>query len=231
MNIFVGFGYNEKDKWIKELIFPLLECFDVKISTGEDLHGQIISDEVKARIEKADGVIVFLTRREKLESGKYTSHRWVYDELSTSIALKVPAVEIRDVLVDPQGGLPGDRQRIEFNLDNKAQLLVEVAKLLASWRRNIKPKRLFLMPRDIVQDVRPHINKDTLKCTYRFMTGSKESQEFKAKPFKYGQGLCIDVFNVPSEDSLVQINIDGPNFEWSSDYESVQLLSINLLKN
>ena len=63
------------------------------------------------------------------------------------------------------------------------------------------------------------------------MTGSKESQEYKAKPFKYGQGLCVDVFNVPSEDSLVQVNIEGPDFEWSSDYESVQLLSINLQKN
>ena len=231
MNIFVGFGYNDNDKWIKELVFPLLESFDVKISTGEDLHGQIISEEVKARIAKADGIITFLTRREKLESGKYTTHRWVDNELTTALSFDIPAVEIRDILVDSQNGISGDRQRIEFDLDNKAKLLVEVAKLLSSWRRNIKPRRLFLLPRDIVQDVRPHINKDTLSCTYRFITGSKESQEYKAKPFKYGQGLCVDVFNVPSEDSLVQVNIDGPNFEWSSAYESVQLLSINLQKN
>ncbi len=231
MNIFIGFGYNDNDKWIKELVFPLLESFDVKISTGEDLYGDIISEEVKARIEKADGVIAFLTRREALASGKFTSHRWVYDELSTSIACKVPAVEVRDKMVDPQGGIAGDRQRIEFDLEQKAKLLVDIAKMLAVWRRNIKGRRLFLLPRDIVQDARPHINKEDLKCTYRFMTGTRESQDYKAKPFKFGQGLCVDVFNVPSEDSLVQVNITGPGFEWSSDYESVQLLSINLQKN
>jgi hypothetical protein len=31
MNIFVGFGYSEIDKWVKKLVFPLLESFDVKI--------------------------------------------------------------------------------------------------------------------------------------------------------------------------------------------------------
>jgi hypothetical protein len=134
-------------------------------------------------------------------------------------------------MVDSQAGLPGDRQRIEFDLDNKAQLLVEIAKLLGFWRSSIKGRRLFLLPRDIVHDARPHINKVTLSCTYKFMNGSKESKEYTAKPFKYGQGLCVDIFNVPSEEALVQVNVSGPNFEWSSDYESVQLLSISLEKN
>ena len=139
-------------------------------------------------------------------------------------------MEIREKLVDTQDGMPGHHQRIEFNLDDKARLLVELAKVMASWRRNIKPRRLFILPRDIVQDARPHINRDTLKCTYQFMDGCKESPEYKAKPFKYGQGLCVDIRNVPSEDSLVQVTIQGPTFEWSSDYESVQLLTINLQK-
>lgn len=62
------------------------------------------------------------------------------------------------------------------------------------------------------------------------MDRNKESPKYKAKPFKFGQGLCVDVINVPSEHSMVQVTIETPEFEWSSDFESVELLSINLQK-
>jgi hypothetical protein len=231
MNIFICFGYNNDDKWIKELVFPLVDSFDATILTGEDLHGEVLSAGVTDRIKKSDGVLAFLTRRDALANGRFTSHRWVYDELTTSIANNIPAVEIREKMVDAQGGLPGDRQRVEFDLDDKAKLMVELAKLLSAWRRSLKARRLFLLPKDIIQEARPHINKETLKCTYQFMTGSKESPLYEGKPFKFGQGLCVDIYKVPSEEALVQVTIKGPQFEWSSDYESVQLLSINLEKN
>lgn len=231
MTIFICFGYNDADKWIRELVFPLVQAFDASIVTGEDLHGQVISQEVTERIRKADGVLAFMTPRDALLSGKFTTHQWVRDELVTAIGLKVPAVEIRALGVDEQGGIAGDRQRLEFDPGDKAKLMVDLARILSKWRRNLKPRRLVLMPRDIVQDARRFISTDDLKCTYQFMTGSRESEVFTAKPFRFGQGLCVDIYNVPSEESLVQVTITGPQFEWSSDYESVQLLSINLQKN
>jgi hypothetical protein len=231
MNIFIAFGYNENDKWIKELVFPLVEAFDGDVLTGEDLHGSVISQEVINRIKNADGVLAFLTRRDQLASGRYTSHSWVQDELITAINNNIPAVGIKDNLVDTQTGLAGDRQRIDFDLDDKGRLMVELAKLLATWRRNMKPRRFFLLPKDIVQDARPFINAGNLKCYYQFMNGSKASPKYETKPFRYGQGLCVDIYNVPAEEALVQVCVEGPAFSWSSDYESVQLLSINLQKD
>lgn len=231
MNIFIGFGYNENDKWIRELVYPLVQSFDGNVVSGEDLHGEIISQEVTERIKNADGLLAFLTPRDAMASGKYTTHQWVRDELVTAVNNGIPAVEIREIKVDAQGGIVGDRQRMEFDSNDKAKLLVELARVLSFWRRSLKARRLFLMPRDIIQDVRAYINKEELKCTYQFMTGSRESGIYKAKPFKFGQGLCVDIYNVPSENSLVQVSISGPQFEWSSDYESVELLSINLQRN
>lgn len=231
MNIFIGFGYNPNDQWIKDLVFPLVQTFDANIITGEDLHGLVISQEVTDRIKRSNGVLIFLTARDALTNGKFTTHRWVIDELTTAIANNIPAVEIRALDVDDQGGIAGNRQRLEFSTDNKAKLMLELAKILAAWRKKLKPRRLFLLPRDIVQDTRPYINKEPLKCTYQFMHGTQESELFYARPFRYGQGLCVDIYNVPSEDALVQVTITGPQFEWSSDYESVQLLSINLQRN
>lgn len=231
MNIFIGFGYNLNDQWIKELVFPLVQAFDATILSGEDLHGLVISQEVTNRIKKADGLIAFLTPRDAMTNGKFTTHQWVRDELITAISNNIPAVEIRATEVDDQGGIVGDRQRLEFSANDKAKLLVDLAKIISAWKRNIKPRRLFLLPRDIVQDARPYINKEPLKCSYQFMTGTRESEIFYAKPFRFGQGLCVDIRNVPSEDALVQITLTGPQFEWSSDYESVELLSINLQRN
>ncbi|MVT09999.1 hypothetical protein [Chitinophaga tropicalis] len=231
MKIFIGFGYNENDKWIKDLVIPLVQSFDATVITGEDLHGQIISQEVTNRIKDADGLLAFLTPREALASGKYTTHQWVKDELIIAINSGIPAVEIRANEVEAQGGIAGDRQRIEFSLDNKAKLLVDLAGLLSLWRRSLKSRRFFLLPRDIVQDARPYIRGEDLKCTYQFMHGSRESQVYKAKPFRFGQGLCVDIRHVPAEDCLVQVTLAGPQFEWSSNYESVQLLSINLQKS
>lgn len=231
MKIFIGFGYNKNDQWIRDLVFPLVESFDATVITGEDLQGRIISQGVTDNIKKADGVLAFLTRRDPMTSGKFTTHRWVMDELSTAIANTVPAVEIRDIMVDPSGGLPGDRQRIEFDPENKAGLLVDIAKLISEWRRNLKTKRLVLLPKEIVQDARPHISKGDLECSYQFMNGSEESPIFKTKPFRFGRGLCVDVKNVPSESALVQITLQCPEFSWSSDYESIELLSVNLQKD
>jgi hypothetical protein len=231
MKIFVGFGYNANDVWIKDLVFPIIKAFDAIVVTGEDLHGKIISQEVVDRIRKSDGMFAFLTRRDAIIDGKFTSHRWVYDELSTAISNNIPLVEIRDNKVDDQGGLPGDRQRVEFDLDNKAELIVELVEILADWKRKIIPRRMVILPKEIVQEARPYISNNTLTCTYKFMDGSKQSQEYNTTPFRFGQGLCVDVCNVPSEEALIQITLKGPQFSWTSDYESVKLLPINLQKD
>ncbi len=63
------------------------------------------------------------------------------------------------------------------------------------------------------------------------MNWSKEFPLYHTKPFRFGQGLCVDIYDLPSENALVQLTIQGPQFTWTSDYESVQLLSINLQKD
>lgn len=230
MNIFVGFGYNENDEWIKELVFPIIESLDGTVITGEDLHGDIITQACIERIKNADAMLAFLTKRDQLPSGKYITHRWVTDELSVAISNNIPAIEIRDKDVEISGGIGSDRQRITFDVEKKEVLLVELVKALSAYRRRFIPKRLFLLPEVIVKDVRPFIRNGSIKCMYQFRLGNRESPQYETKPFPFGQGLCVDVFNVPSEEALIQVSLSGPNFIWSSSFVSVQLLSINLEK-
>lgn len=231
MKLFIGFGYNQEDEWIRELVFPLAKAFDFTIATGEDLHGEIISNEVAERIRTSDAFLAFLTRRDELQNGKFTTHRWVTDELTTALNHRIAALEVRERMIDPQGGQQGDRQRLEFALENKAELLTELANVLATWRKKLTTKRLVLLPEEIVRQARPFIDTPQLTCTYRYMSGSKRSGEFTSTPFRLGQGLCVDVVNAPAEDALIQIKLKSPTFSWSSAYESIQLLSVNLQKD
>lgn len=49
MRIFVGFGFNKRDAWIKQLVFPLIEAFDAEAVSGEELQGQSITEGVRQR--------------------------------------------------------------------------------------------------------------------------------------------------------------------------------------
>ena len=55
--MFVAFRYTEQDKWIKELVSPLIETLDIGVLTGENIHGQIIVEEVREMIKKSDAMI------------------------------------------------------------------------------------------------------------------------------------------------------------------------------
>ena len=69
MKLFVGYGYNSRDKWIKNTVISFLEDLGCEVVTGEALHGQVITQGVIDRIINADATIDFVTRREKLASG------------------------------------------------------------------------------------------------------------------------------------------------------------------
>ena len=69
MKLFVGYGYNARDEWIEELVFPLIQSFDFEVESGKGLEGQSLSEQVKKRIEKSRAAIGFCTRRDPLATG------------------------------------------------------------------------------------------------------------------------------------------------------------------
>src|SRR4051812_40330180 len=130
MKVFVGFGYNENDKWINELIIPFLKELDCEVVTGEQMQGENLSDGVISRIKDSDVCIGFLTRRGDPNAiGVYSTHSWVISELSTAVALKKPIFELREKGIDPQKGMLGDRQHYEFS--DRALLMLELAKFIS----------------------------------------------------------------------------------------------------
>ena len=224
MKIFVAYGYNDRDKWIPELVFPIIKAFGDEIVTGEEAQGEIITEAVIQRIKRSDALIAFLTRRGEAanqQTGKWETHRWVTDELSQALGFKMLAVEVRETDVDPQGGIAGDRQRIEYDETKRDRFLVELVKTIGKWHQGMMIK-LTLLPDEFVQEIMPRVlMKDpAVKCTYSLYTEADgESDEITTPIIPAPGGLGLNARNVP-HGAMIRVSISYGGKMWMSNYQT-----------
>jgi hypothetical protein len=69
MRIFVGYGYNERDRWVEDYVFPLVVAFGCEVLHGKSVYGAALTDEVMKALRTSDAVIGFTTRRETVAQG------------------------------------------------------------------------------------------------------------------------------------------------------------------
>jgi hypothetical protein len=100
MRLFIGYGYNPRDKWIEELVFPLADAMDCQVVHGKVTYGDSLAPEVRSLLLGCDAMIGFLTRREQV-GDVWSTHRWVIEELASAFG-KISVVEVREEGVDPQ---------------------------------------------------------------------------------------------------------------------------------
>jgi hypothetical protein len=156
MRVFVGYGYNDRDKWIEEQIFDLIRAFGGEPVSGQELYGMELQDGVREEIKQCDALIGFATRRDRLKNGKYTTHRWVTDEIKTANEWNIPFMEVRETDVDPQGGSVGGRQHIVCDPNKKEKCVVEIAMARSKWRLGSVVK-LQLLPEKVIRCIRPYL--------------------------------------------------------------------------
>jgi hypothetical protein len=63
MKIFVAYGYNPRDEWVPNLVFPIIRAFGAEVVTGERTYSGTIPDVIQNRVRASDALIGFLTRR------------------------------------------------------------------------------------------------------------------------------------------------------------------------
>lgn len=227
MKIFVAFGYNERDTWIPNLVFPVIKAFGDEVVTGEELQGELITDAVIREIKQSDALLAFLTRRQKIDETHWTTHRWVTDEISQAMAHNVLVAEIRETGVDEQGGIAGDRQRIIYNESERDKCIVDIAKTIGKWHSN-SPVKLKLLPDECVQLIRPLLRNPSLRCTYKILDVDGEiSNEIPATILPITGGLFIHARNIPHM-SLIQIRVECGSQSWTSNFENIDSSGIHL---
>ncbi|WP_296703486.1 hypothetical protein [Algoriphagus sp.] len=225
MKVFVGYGYNSRDAWIPEYVFPLLNTLGFEVLTGENIPGEVLSEGVIRKIQEADACIGFLTKR---ESDSTLTHKWVIEELATALASKKEIYEIRENGIDEQSGITGDRQYYHYDGD-KAMLLVMLAKFIVNVKTRLSYKEFILLPEDISEQIR--MNLSFTRCTYQFLHKAKEYEVENAQLRKKPSGYAILIRKIPSEDALIDIRIESPSGSWSSGYVSVGLINVLLTRD
>ncbi len=230
MNVFVGFGYNENDKWIKSLIIPFIEELGCDVVTGEDMQGEQLSDGVVARIKESDACIGFLTKRDPKQDGTFTTHKWVIEELALALDKNIPLFEIREKGVDVQKGITGDRQGYEIT--DKAELMFAITKFINKEKLKFTHKTFMLVPNTFVDEIRPFLKSKDTVCKYWFLHKAKFYKPEETKLERMGQGLGIIVKKIPSEEAQIEITVESQNsILWSSGFVSVGLIHVQLQKD
>ena len=160
----------------------------------------------------------------------FTTHRWVIEELTLALAKNKSVFEIREIGVDGQGGIMGDRQRFEF--DDKIKVMLEIAKFISKEKSKLTHKTIIFMPPLFAKAIKPHFRSLDTKCTYRFLHKGREYEEEETKLEKLGdKRYGIIVRKIPSEEAQIEITINGPeNLCWSSGFFSIGIINVKLDK-
>jgi hypothetical protein len=224
MKLFVGYHFGAEDEWVHELVLPLVRAFGFEAVTGEEVYGGRITDEVISRIRASQGLIGFVTRRGKTNEAS----RWVTDELAVAVASNgVQVLEVREVGLDDQLGVGGDRQHIDYDPAKPERCLVDIAAALGDWARTPAPKPVRVIPQTVVEQIAPLLEKPGFRCTYRWKVGPTTSAPTEVELQPVLGGLMLDATDVPAA-AYVQVRIEGGGKAWVSQFEPIDWWNVLL---
>ena len=220
MKVFVAYGYNERDKWIEEMAIPVIEALGMEVVHGKEIPGIKISDEIDKRIKSCALLVGFLTRRDDLGGGKFSTHGWVRDEIvaaNTAGLLFIPVVENG---VDFQAGILGDVSWEPYDETARDKFLVNLIKAVADKAKTLPTQKKMLIrmePDTFHKLIKKKLdNEEPFKCTYRFSNAAEygeimeESDWLDGKIIKVigGFGIEVDMMHIPVPEHTEKATIE-----------------------
>jgi hypothetical protein len=233
MRIFVGYAF--RDTWVEEYVIPLIETYGVTVETGKEVPGERIDQGIKDKINRADAVVVFLTRVEQLPNPQaFKPSDWVVQEL-TIAANRNPApliLDVREAGVEFGGGLQGNLQRYKVDPADLAPFLVKLGRAVSSWRGAGERKLQLVSELDAFAKAnRAFINRGDYQCSYQVRRNTKLIEDVKdVEIVRERSGLFIQTKPMPP-DVLISVTVRCNNEVWSSPGMAVDILDVRIEKD
>ena len=234
IRVFVGYGYNARDAWVEQYVFPLITAFGCSVVHGKISFGGVLADEVVRAIQSADAMVGFTTRRDPIAGSvsAFSTHPWVVQELTTANAVvpRIPWVEVREDGVASPGGIldAANTQRIDYREAERVQCLVAIAQALDRFSKEMRVTTVRLSPEPAVTGIGALLNDPTFICQCQVLRGGLNVQAAQQVPVLPIKGaLFVKIHGLDSED-LVRITIQAGGRIWRSDYESVDTADIQM---
>ena len=229
MRVFIGYGYNDRDKWIEEYVFPLVIAFGCEVAHGKVAYGGALPDEIIKTIRSSDAMIGFTTRCEPSGGGLFKTHQWLVQELLMAHSEKLPWVEVREEGVVSPGGVleAAVTQHIAYSEADRAACLVKIAQALNSFGERTNITMVRLGPESVVKQIGAFMQHATFACTCEILRGVRQSVPHRVPVFPMRGGLFVQLRGI-ARDEKVQISISAVGRTWRSDYESLDTVDIQV---
>lgn len=230
MKIFVGYGYNDRDKWVKELVYPIIRAFGDEVLSGEVVYGDVLSDGVIDELRRADAMLAFLTRRAD-ESGTLTAatHPWVVLEIGAALRDETPVVPVQEVGVLPPA-ITTIYPTIPYEPTQRDRCLVEIIKALSKLHGRGAVVQLELLPEDSAAQIRAAIRKPGFKACFQVLdeVSGEEGPLREARVVPMGKGGLRFYASDVRADAVLRVQIEGLGRRWVSDYKAIDCVGIFL---
>jgi hypothetical protein len=227
MRVFVGFGYNERDSWIEEQVFPILRGMGFTVVDGKDMHGEVLQPAVQSRIEQSDAAIGFFTVREGQGDAEFNSHVWVRDEMVYANAKEKPVIPVKEEGARVPDGLLGNRQYVPLRQNNRLACVVELVGALG--RHHIR--RLKLDPDG--DQLRRNLQqwRRTAGFVIQYRTQDEAGLESPYRPGRLelvDQGFYLNVSDVPKRAYLEVEGVLNGAIQFSSGWVSADAVQVKV---
>jgi hypothetical protein len=227
MRVFVGYGYNNRDQWIEEQVFPVLECMGFTVVHGKDMHGKELAPEVKFRIDQSDAAVGFFTIRAQQGQADFNSHIWVRDEIVYALAKDKLIIPIKEDGVRVPDGLVGDRQYIPLHRDDRLGCVAELARALG--RHNIRRIRLEPETDRLGRDLHKWRRNETFSIRYRTQNAEGVESGYRTGRLEVvDQGFYMNVSDVPRRAYVEVEGVLNGDTKFSSGWASADAVMVRI---
>ena len=221
-SIFVSYHYDENGKKIGNLVRDLVLSHDLEVADGKRLAGGVLTDQIKNKIAKCDGLIIILTKR----NDGSDNHAWVLDEITHSRAIgkKVQVLTEEGIQL---AGMNSDLYGKRFANDTIADAIVEVSWTLGEWKREAgNLLEIVINPDEASTFINENMNDSNFSMQYKCWNGPDSSDWKKVDPIPEAGNPKLYLNGVQKEEKI-QIQAACNGIVWRSRVE-VQNLKIEL---
>lgn len=227
MKVFVGFGYNDRDRWIEDQVFPILRGMGFTVVDGKDMHGEILQPGVQSRIEQSDAAIGFFTIREDQGEADFNSHLWVRDEMVHANARGKPIIPVKEEGVRVPDGLLDNRQFIPLRQNDRLVCVMELVGALG--RRNIRRLKVDPDGDQLRRNLQQWRRTEGFVIRYRTQDeAGLESVYRQGRLEMVDQGFYLNVSDVPKRSYVEVEGVLNGTTQFSSGWVSADAVQVKV---
>ena len=133
---FVSMSFDESDQDINRYVTGILKALQIDFKTGERYSKDSIPQKVQGRIRSSDLFIIIFVKRDKIESGGYTTPSWLLKELGIAQGAQKDVIAWVERDIKDIAGLNYEKEVLYFERNNANEIGKATIKFLEALKEH-----------------------------------------------------------------------------------------------